>query len=114
MNSWVLKPCRCVVFFAFIPKAVAPSASGLRRCAGFATLTRVRVGVRADCEGLRLAREEVFAFRLMPVALFFGRRRVFSATALAWNSRLFLTVPRIPPEKICSRSGAGLGVLFIV
>jgi len=41
-------------------------------------------------EGLRLAREEVFAaFRLMPVALFFGRWRVFSATALAWNSRLF-------------------------
>jgi len=78
-----------VVFFVFIPKAAAPSASGLRRCAVFATLTRLRVSARADCEGLRLAREEVFAFRLMPVALFFGRRRVFSATALAWNSRLF-------------------------
>ena len=74
MNSWVLKPCRCVVFFTFIPKAAAPSASGLRRCAGFATLTRLRVIARVEGEGLRLAREEVFAaFRLMPVALFFGR-----------------------------------------
>src|SRR6516162_1882706 len=99
MNSWVLKPCRCVVFFVFIPKAAAPSASGLRRCAGFATLTRLRVSARADCESLRLAREEFFAFRLMPLPLFFGRRRVFSATALAWNSRLFMTVPRILPRK---------------
>src|SRR5262252_9984513 len=59
MNSWVLNPCRCVVFFVFIPKAAAPSASGLRRCAVFATLTRLRVSARADCEDLRLAREEV-------------------------------------------------------
>src|SRR5215469_11614433 len=99
MNSWVLKPCRCVVFFVFIPKAAAPSASGLRRCAGFATLTRLRVSARADCEGLRLAREEVFPFRLMPVALFFGRRRVFSATALAWEFTPLLTVPRKLPRK---------------
>src|SRR6516162_140088 len=99
MNSWVLKPCRWVVFFALIPKAAAPSASGLRRCTGFATLTLVRVIARADCDGLRLAREGVFVFRLMPVALFFGRRRVFSATALAWNSRLFMTVPRKLPKK---------------
>src|ERR1700757_130489 len=106
MNSWVLKPCRCVVFFVFIPKAAAPSASGLCRCAGFAALTRLRVSARADCDGLRLAREEVLVFRLMPVVLFFGRRRVFSATALAWNSRLFMTVPRKLPEKICSRSGS--------
>ena len=74
MNSLVLKPCRCVVFFAFIPK-VTPSASGLRRWAGFATLTLLRVGRRVDCDGLRLAPEEGFlAFRLMPVALFFERR----------------------------------------
>src|SRR5580704_15547640 len=114
MNSWVLKPCRCVVFFVFIPKAAAPSASGLRRCAGFATLTRRWVSARADCEGLRLAREEVFVFRPMPAALFFGRRRVFSATALAWNSRLFMTVPRNSPKKYAPGPGAGLGVLFIV
>src|SRR6516164_1082365 len=110
MNSWVLKPCRCVVFFVFIPKAAAPSASGLRRCAAFATLTRLRVSARADCEGLRLAREEFFAFRLMPVPLFFGRRRVFSATALAWNSRLFMTVPRIlPPKKYAPGREQGSG-----
>jgi hypothetical protein len=88
-----------VVFFAFIPKAAAPSESGLCRGAGFATLTRLRVSARADCEALRLAREEVFAFRLMPVALFFGRRRVFAATALAWNSRLFLRFLGNSPKK---------------
>jgi hypothetical protein len=72
MNSFVLKPCRCVVFFAFIPK-LAPSASGLRRWAGFATLTRDRV-VRVGCVGLRFAPEAGFrAFRLMPAALFFER-----------------------------------------
>jgi hypothetical protein len=55
-----------------------------------ATLTLFRVIVRVDRDGLRLAREEVFlAFRLMPAVLFFERRRVFSATALAWISRLF-------------------------
>src|ERR1700752_682463 len=106
MNSWFLKPCRCLVFFVFFPKHAAPSAPGLRRCADFAALTRRWVSARADCEGLRLAREEVFVFRPMPAALFFGRRRVFSATALAWNSRLFMTVPRKLPEKICSRSGS--------
>jgi hypothetical protein len=57
-----------------------------------------------DCEGLRLAREEVFvAFRLMPAALFFERRRVFSATALAWKITPLFAVPRKRPEKICSR-----------
>src|SRR6185437_13976855 len=44
MNSFVLKPCLCVVFFTYIPK-VAPSGSGLRRAAGFATLTRLRVAL---------------------------------------------------------------------
>src|SRR5262249_43767041 len=107
MNSWVLKPCRCVVFFVFIPKAAAPSGSGFRRCGGFATLTRLRVNERADCDGLRLAREEVFVFRLMPVALFFGRRRVFSATALAWNSRLFLRFLGNSPKKYAPSSGSG-------
>jgi hypothetical protein len=73
MNSPVLKHCRCVVFFAFIPK-LAPSASGLRRLTGFATLTRARVGRRVDCDGLRLAPEVGFlVFRLMPAALFFER-----------------------------------------
>jgi hypothetical protein len=45
MNSFVLKPCRCVVFFVVIPK-LAPSASGLRLGAGFAALatTRERAG----------------------------------------------------------------------
>jgi len=34
----------------------------------------LRVIARVEGDGLRLAREEVFAaFRLMPVALFFGR-----------------------------------------
>jgi hypothetical protein len=52
------------------------------------------------CEGLRLAREDVFrVFRPMPVALFLERRRVFSATALAWKSRLSLTIPRKLPKK---------------
>ncbi len=74
MNSLVLKPCRCVVFFAFIPK-LAPSASGLRRWTGFATLTLPRVVRRVDWDGLRLAPEVVFlAFRLMPGVLFFARR----------------------------------------
>jgi len=74
MNSPVLKPCRCVVFFAaFIPK-FAPSASGLRRWTGFATLTRVRAVRRVDCDGRRLPPEVGFlAFRLMPAALFFVR-----------------------------------------
>jgi hypothetical protein len=73
MNSLVLKPCRWVVFFAFIPK-VAPSASGLCRWTGFATLTLRRVGRRVDCEGLRLVPEAGFlVFRLMLAALFFER-----------------------------------------
>ena len=73
MNSLVLKPCRCVVFFAFIPK-LAPSVSGFRRWTGFATLTLPRVVGRVDCDGLRLAPEVGFlAFRLRPAALFFER-----------------------------------------
>jgi hypothetical protein len=73
MNSLVLKPCRCVVFFAVIPK-FAPSASGLRRRTGFATLTLPRVVRRVDGGGLRLAPEVGFlAFRLVPAALFFVR-----------------------------------------
>src|SRR5579863_10476876 len=103
MNSLVLKPCRCVVFFAFIP-TVAPSGSGLCRGAGLATLTRARVICRVDGDGLRLAREGDFlAFRLAPAALFLVRRRVFSATALAWISTPLLTVPRKRPGKISSR-----------
>src|SRR5579862_891685 len=100
MNSLVLKPCLCVVFFTLIPK-VAPSASGLRRCAGFATLARLGAAARVGCKGLRLAREEVFlAFRFMPVALFFERRRVLSATALRVGHTPLLTVPRKIPEKM--------------
>jgi len=73
MNSLVLKPCRWVVFFAFIPK-VAPSASGLRRGTGFAALTLAWVVRRVDCDGLRLAPEAGFlVFRLMLAALFFER-----------------------------------------
>src|ERR1700728_417068 len=99
MNSLVLKPCLCVVFFTFIPK-VAPSASGLCRGAGFATPTRLRAMVRVGCDGLRLAREEDFlAFRFMPAALFLVRRRVFSATALAWVTRLFLRFLEKSPKK---------------
>jgi hypothetical protein len=46
----------------------------LRRAAGFATLTRLRVVRRVDGAGLRFAPEDgFFAFRLMPVALFFER-----------------------------------------
>jgi hypothetical protein len=73
MNSLVLKPCLCVVFFAVIPK-VAPSASGLRRRGRLVALTLLRgiAGVVRDV--LRLAREEVFlVLRLMPVVLFFER-----------------------------------------
>ncbi|MGB6757162.1 MAG: hypothetical protein WBE82_04430, partial [Xanthobacteraceae bacterium] len=78
-----------VVFFAFIPKD-APSASGLGRWAGLATLTLDRAAVRVGRDGLRLAREAgLVVFRLIPAALFFERRRVFSATALAWISRLY-------------------------
>jgi len=68
---------------------------------GFATLTRARVGRRVDCDGLRLAPEVGFlVFRLMPAALFFERwRRVFSATALAWVSRLFWRFLENAPEK---------------
>jgi hypothetical protein len=73
MNSLVLKPWRCVVFFAFIPK-LTPSASGLRRWTGFAALTLPRVVGRAGCDGLRLAPEVGFlAFRLMPAVPFFAR-----------------------------------------
>ena len=73
MNSFVLKPCRCVVFFVVIPK-LAPSASGLRRETGLAALTLSRVVRRAVCDGRRLAPEVGFlAFRLIPVVLFFAR-----------------------------------------
>jgi hypothetical protein len=46
----------------------------LRRWTGFATLTRLWVVRRVDCDGLRLAPEVGFlAFRLMPAAPFFER-----------------------------------------
>jgi len=55
-----------------------------------ATRTRFPGTLRVDCDALRLTREDVFlVFRLMPAALFFDRWRVFSATALAWISRLY-------------------------
>jgi len=82
----------------------------LRRGAGFATLARVS-GPRVVCDGLRLAREEVFdAFRLMPAALFLVRRRVFSATALAWVSRLFWRFLENAPEKsVAGRADRHIG-----
>ena len=81
-----------IIFLALLVDRLPPAQRRSARYlgSGFAMLTRLRAAARVDCEGLRLAREEVFvAFRLMPAALFLERRRVFSATALAWNARLY-------------------------
>jgi hypothetical protein len=71
---------------------------------------------RVDGEGLRLPREEVFpAFRLMPAALFFERRRVFSATAFAWKfTPLYDGSSENSPKKYAPGRGAGFGAFFIV
>ena len=67
MNSLVLKPCRCVVFFEVIP-GFTPSTSGLRRAAGFGTDDRCSTGPREAGVFRRLAPTGLFflALRLTP------------------------------------------------
>ena len=67
MNSLVLKPCRCVVFFEVIP-GFTPSTSGLRRAAGFGTEGRRSAGLRETGVFRRLVLAGLFfvVLRLTP------------------------------------------------
>src|SRR4051812_1209434 len=86
MNSLVLKPWRCVVFFGVIP-GIAP-CSGLLRPSALATGAARRAVPRAACEVRRTGPAAVFlALRLVPDEPFLVFWRIFPATAYACLAR---------------------------